>query len=74
LVDPEAAEIVMNSGLKLTMIGLEVTHQAWLDDSHADELRGKGECGEFVAELLDHFCRFFTSSVSAGPALRSMTR
>ena len=58
LVDPEAAEIVMNSGLKLTMIGLEVTHQAWLDDSHADELRGKGECGEFVAELLDHFVGF----------------
>ena len=58
LVDPEAAEIVLNSGLKLTMIGLEVTHQAWLDDSHADALRGKGECGEFVAELLDHFVAF----------------
>ena len=58
LVDPEAAEIVMNSGLKLTMIGLEVTHQAWLDDSHAQALRGKGECEEFVAELLDHFVGF----------------
>jgi pyrimidine-specific ribonucleoside hydrolase len=58
LVDPEAAEIVMNSGLKLTMVGLEVTHQAWLDDSHANALRGKGECEEFVAELLDHFVRF----------------
>jgi len=58
LVDPEAAEIVMNSGLKLTMIGLEVTHRAWLDDSHAQALRGKGECEDFVAELLDHFVGF----------------
>ncbi len=58
LVDPEAADIVMNSGLDLTMIGLEVTHQAWLDDTHADALRGQGECGEFVAELLDYFVGF----------------
>ncbi len=58
LVDPEAADIVMNSGLNLTMIGLEVTHQAWLDDTHANALRGQGECGEFVAELLDHFVGF----------------
>ncbi len=58
LVDPEAAEIVMSSGLKLTMIGLEVTHQAWLDDTHADALRGQGECQEFVAELLDYFVAF----------------
>ena len=48
----------MNSGLKLTMIGLEVTHQAWLDDSHAQALRGKGECEDFVSQLLDHFVEF----------------
>ncbi len=58
LVDPEAAEIVMNSSIKKTMIGLEVTHEAWLDGSHANELRGTGSCGEFVAELLDHFVGF----------------
>ena len=58
LVDPEAAAMVMNSGLKLTMIGLEVTHEAWLDDTHAGQLRGQGACEEFVAELLDHFVGF----------------
>lgn len=58
LVDPEAADIVLSSNLKTTMIGLEVTHQAWLDDSHANELRGSGVCGDFVAELLDHFVGF----------------
>jgi pyrimidine-specific ribonucleoside hydrolase len=57
-VDPEAADIVLRSGLDLTMIGLEVTHQAWLTDEHADALRGKGDCGRFVAELLDHFVGF----------------
>lgn len=57
-VDPEAADIVLRSGLDLTMIGLEVTHQAWLTDEHADALRGQGDCGRFVAELLDHFVGF----------------
>lgn len=57
-VDPEAADVVLRSGLDLTMIGLEVTHQAWLADAHADALRGRGDCGQFVAELLDHFVGF----------------
>ena len=58
LVDPEAADIVMRSDIPKTMIGLEVTHEAWLDLTHADQLRGSGVCGEFVAELLDHFVGF----------------
>ena len=57
-VDPHAADIVLRSGLDLTMIGLEVTHQAWLTDEHADALRVRGDCGLFVAELLDHFVGF----------------
>lgn len=57
-VDPEAADVVMGSGLNLTMIGLEVTHQAWLTDEHAEALRDRGDCGRFVAELLDHFVGF----------------
>jgi len=58
LVDPEAANIVMRCAISKTMIGLEVTHEAWLDDSHANQLRGTGACGNFVAELLDHFVGF----------------
>lgn len=45
-------------GIPLTMLGLEVTHQAWLTDEHADALRGRGRCPDFVAELLDHFVGF----------------
>jgi inosine-uridine nucleoside N-ribohydrolase len=54
-VDPEAAEIVVSSGLPVTMIGLEVTHQALFGDQEADALRGRGRAATFVAELLDFF-------------------
>lgn len=57
-VDPHAADLVFRSGIPVTMIGLEVTHRAWLDGSHADALRGTTACGQFVAELLDHFVGF----------------
>jgi len=54
-VDPEAAHRVFHCGIPLTMIGLDVTHRALLDQSHAEELRGSGAIGKFVAELLDFF-------------------
>lgn len=57
-VDPQAADLVFSSGIPVTMIGLEVTHRAWLSDEHADALRGTTACGQFVAELLDHFVGF----------------
>jgi pyrimidine-specific ribonucleoside hydrolase len=66
-VDPHAADIVFRAacvpggertGIPLTMIGLEVTHRAWLTDEHADHLRDTGDVGAFVAELLDHFVGF----------------
>jgi len=68
-VDPHAADVVFRAAcpagdparggrIPLTMIGLEVTHQAWLTDEHAEALRGTGDAGQFVAELLDHFVGF----------------
>ena len=51
--DPEAARRVFQSGLEVTMIGLDVTHRALLGAAEADELRGAGRPGKFVAELLD---------------------
>jgi pyrimidine-specific ribonucleoside hydrolase len=66
-VDPHAADIVFRAacvpggertGIPLTMIGLEVTHRAWLTDEHAHHLRDTGDVGAFVAELLDHFVGF----------------
>ena len=54
-VDPEAAHRVFHSGLPITMMGLDVTHKALLGADHADQLRGAGAVGKFVAELLDFF-------------------
>ena len=54
-VDPEAAARVVSSGLPITMIGLDVTHQALFGAAEAERLRGAGECATFVAELLDFF-------------------
>jgi pyrimidine-specific ribonucleoside hydrolase len=55
---PQQSREASRSGIPLTMIGLEVTHRAWLADEHADYLRDRGEVGAFVAELLDHFVDF----------------
>jgi pyrimidine-specific ribonucleoside hydrolase len=57
-VDPEAARIVFESGILLTMIGLDVTHMALFDRSHAERLRGAGAVGKAVAELADFFLEF----------------
>ena len=57
-VDPEAARIVFESGMDVTMIGLDVTHMALFDSTHAERLRGAGKAGKAVAELADFFLEF----------------
>jgi pyrimidine-specific ribonucleoside hydrolase len=55
-VDPEAARIVFNAGLPLTMIGLDVTHKAIITPAHAQELRDTGgPVATVVADLLNFF-------------------
>jgi inosine-uridine nucleoside N-ribohydrolase len=56
--DPEAARRVFESGIDLTMVGLDVTHQALMTRGHAETLRGAGTAGRFVAELYDFFSIF----------------
>jgi inosine-uridine nucleoside N-ribohydrolase len=52
--DPEAADIVFRSGVPITMMGLDVTHQALLDRAAADTLRaGGGTSGRIAAELTE---------------------
>jgi inosine-uridine nucleoside N-ribohydrolase len=55
--DPEAAARVFESGLDVTMIGLDVTHRALLEPAHAERLRAAGRVGAFVAELAAFFHR-----------------
>ena len=52
--DPEAADIVFRSGIPITMMGLDVTHQALLDDAAAARLRATGTAsGAVAAELVE---------------------
>lgn len=54
-VDPEAASRVFSSGLDVTMIGLDVTHQALLRVPDAERLAKSGKVGRFVADLFGFF-------------------
>ena len=56
--DPEAAAIVFESGLDVTMIGLDVTHQALLGGAVEERLRASGRIGSFVADLNVFFTRY----------------
>jgi len=56
--DPEAARRVFESGLDVTMIGLDVTHRALITDDHRERLRAAGTVGRVAAELLDFYNRF----------------
>src|SRR6058998_2992684 len=57
-VDPEAAARVFESGIDVTMIGLDVTHKALLTPEHGARLAASGRVGAFVAELLAFYHRF----------------
>lgn len=54
-VDPEAAHRVFTSGVPLTMIGLDVTHQALLREADVDHMVGRSRIGSFVADLFGFF-------------------
>jgi len=59
LVDPEAASIVFNSGIPVTMCGLDVTHKAQIYKEEIEQLRNiDGKVAKMVAELLDYFSLF----------------
>lgn len=55
-VDPHAAAIVMNSGIPITMIPLDVTHQVLSTPLRIEALRSlENSCGRAVAALLGSF-------------------
>jgi purine nucleosidase/pyrimidine-specific ribonucleoside hydrolase len=60
-VDPEAAHRVFQSGVDLTMVGLDVTHQALMTPAHAERLAAAGKAGRLVADLYGFYARFHRS-------------
>lgn len=58
-VDPEAAREVFESGLEITMSGLDVTHQAGASPGERERLRSVGTVGGVVAGLLEFFAETY---------------
>ncbi len=55
--DPDAAQRVFASGVDVTMVGLDVTHEALVPSAATEALRASGRQGRVVAELIDFFMR-----------------
>ncbi|MGK3709869.1 nucleoside hydrolase [Arthrobacter sp. IK3] len=56
IIDPEAAHIVFNEKWPLTMVGLDLTHQALATDEVAERIAAVGtKPAKFVGELLEFF-------------------
>ncbi|GAA1058276.1 ribosylpyrimidine nucleosidase [Agromyces luteolus] len=57
-VDPEALDLVLRSGVRFTMVGLNVTHRALVTSRVRDRLAAIGtRTAGFGDELLEFFCR-----------------
>jgi pyrimidine-specific ribonucleoside hydrolase len=53
--DPESAARTFDSGLDITMVGLNVTHAAMLAEADVEGMRGAGPIGAVAAAMLDHY-------------------
>ena len=67
-IDPEAAARVFESGLDVTMVGLDVTNKAVLSSADADTLRGAGPVAEAAADMIDFYLRFYNEAYDHGGA------
>lgn len=62
IVDPEAAEIVMQSGVPLVMAGLNMTHQALVMADEVEQIRAiNNPVAKAVAEMLDFYLPLYLS-------------
>jgi pyrimidine-specific ribonucleoside hydrolase len=53
--DPESAARAFDSGLDITMVGLNVTRPSMLFEPEVDRIRSGGRIGAVVAAMLDHY-------------------
>ncbi|EXI62849.1 ribonucleoside hydrolase [Mannheimia granulomatis] len=59
-IDPEAAHIVFNAGWKVTMVGLDLTHQALATPDVVERFAALNtKPGQFVVELLEFFGKMY---------------
>ncbi|WP_449603750.1 nucleoside hydrolase [Paenibacillus sp. Marseille-Q9583] len=68
-VDPEAARIVFESGIPITMSGLDVTDKAAIFEDEIVALKERGPVSTMVGELLDFYSIFGKKMGYVGSAL-----
>ncbi|MDH6373669.1 pyrimidine-specific ribonucleoside hydrolase [Paenibacillus sp. PastF-3] len=68
-VDPEAARIVFESGIPITMSGLDVTDKAAIFEDEIAALKERGPVSTMVGELLDFYSIFGKKMGYVGSAL-----
>lgn len=71
-VDPEAAHIILNSGLPLTMVGLNVTHKALIYPEEMEALRRYGDAGAFTGAILEKYFSFYSKRGFPGNPLHDV--
>lgn len=54
-VDPHAAAIVFQSGVKINMVGLDVTRQAILHHENSLKIKNTGKIGEMFYSMFQHY-------------------
>ena len=61
--DPEAMEIVLQSGCKITMVPLDATHAAYITMDQAKKIRALGtQKAEFIADIIEHRIQVYGTS------------
>jgi len=69
LVDPDAAQIVMHCGRPLTIVPLDVTHQALVTRERIEQIRGlNSPVGTAIVGMMEFFNRFDSEKYGSGGA------
>ncbi|MEG0307843.1 MAG: nucleoside hydrolase [Clostridium sp.] len=71
-VDPEAAQIVFSSGVKIVMAGLDVTEKAMIMDEEIELLKHKGSASKLAWELLEFYSKASKRFGFEGSALHDL--
>lgn len=62
--DPHAADIVFGADWKVTMVGLDATHQVLMNDQFLETIRLNDKtCGEFLYQATQYYFDFYRNNV-----------
>ena len=71
-IDPQAAHIVFNERWPVTMVGLDLTHQALATPEVTEQVRAVGTTpAQFVLELFEFFAATYKESQRTRPPTRA---